>query len=383
MKDRKVNVLHLTEFFLTKTMTFVYEIVNNRYVNNYVATCIHRNLDLFPMEQSRLYVMHKYFPYLFFIVEFSYKFMNRPFTWTGRQFDKIIHDNEIEVIFAHFGTQGTFATSIKRRNPDLRFVVIFYGYDVYQLQHDPKYLSRIRDMNLYVDEVIAITDHMKRELVEMGLDERKISVVNLGVQIPLEVSARSIGSEGVKLLHISGFTEKKGALDIAKALIDLDGRHIGNPITAHFVGDGPEKEECIRLSQQLKHISVTFDGYKTSEDLDLLLRNADIFIHPSKTAKNGDMEGVPTVIKQAMSYGLPCVSTFHSGIPELIINRKNGILVNENSPTEIAAGIIELMEDKELYSTLSHEASRTIAKSFSLQDELFSITNILEGTHER
>ena len=150
-----------------------------------------------------------------------------------------------------------------------------------------------------------------------------------------------------------------------------------------FIGNGPELSGSVKLSKQLKYINVRFDGYKTAQELDLIFRRADIFIHPSKKSKNGDMEGVPTVIKQAMSYGLPCVSTYHSGIPELITNKKNGILVNENNPYQLSLAIRELMEDDLLFSKISREALLTIRDSYLLEDELKAINNILDGAYEK
>ena len=75
------------------------------------------------------------------------------------------------------------------------------------------------------------------------------------------------------------------------------------------------------------------------------LFNADVFIHPSVTAENGDKEGIPGAIVEAMASGLPVISTYHAGIPYIIENQQTGVLVNEWDVDALAEGILELAEN--------------------------------------
>ena len=75
---------------------------------------------------------------------------------------------------------------------------------------------------------------------------------------------------------------------------------------------------------------------------------ADLFCAPSLTSSNGDVEGIPNTIKEAMATGIPVLTTNHAGIPEIITNNKNGILVREND-TDHLAQALEFMLLTDIY----------------------------------
>src|SRR5690606_34820421 len=100
-----------------------------------------------------------------------------------------------------------------------------------------------------------------------------------------------------------------------------------------IVGDGEEKRKLrkmIRKSNLSSHIKLK--GHVAHNELTKLLRRADIFCLPSVTTKDGNQEGIPNSIKEAMATGLPIVSTKHGGIPELVEHEKEGLLVKERAP---------------------------------------------------
>ena len=97
--------------------------------------------------------------------------------------------------------------------------------------------------------------------------------------------------------------------------------------------DGMMREHIARAGLE---DMVTMPGFKPQEEIRQALSEADIFLLPSKTAADGDMEGIPVALMEAMAVGLPVVSTYHSGIPELIQNNVSGWLVSENDADELA-----------------------------------------------
>ena len=98
-----------------------------------------------------------------------------------------------------------------------------------------------------------------------------------------------------------------------------------------------------------------------------LMYSADVFLHHSVTASNGDEEGIPTVIMEAMATGLPVISTFHSGIPELITNNYDGFLVEEGNVNTYTETLISLAN---LSNEIGVRARKKIVEDFNFNKEM-------------
>ena len=98
-----------------------------------------------------------------------------------------------------------------------------------------------------------------------------------------------------------------------------------------------------KLVKELKiENSVVFKGHLTQLEIIKELEKSDVFVHHSVTAKNGDQEGIPNAILEAMSMEMPILSTNHSGIPEAVIHNENGLLSNENDIKTLSNQMIEI-----------------------------------------
>ena len=125
-----------------------------------------------------------------------------------------------------------------------------------------------------------------------------------------------------------------------------------------IVGSGSEKNKIEKhiAENQIGYISVQNPvKYASNEHLKYLL-DSDVFIHPSITDLKGNKEGIPGAIVEAMSMGLPVISTYHAGIPEIIKHLQTGFLVNENDIDALANAIVTLAEQPDLRKNLSQNA---------------------------
>jgi len=130
----------------------------------------------------------------------------------------------------------------------------------------------------------------------------------------------------VRILSVGRAVEKKGYTNLLKALAALQ-----NNLNWHFthVGGGPLTQKLEQLADKLGiNNNITWLGPQTQEAVILEYKKADIFVLPSVVARNGDRDGLPNVLMEAQSIGLPCVSTNISAIPELIDHEKTGLLVS-------------------------------------------------------
>lgn len=100
------------------------------------------------------------------------------------------------------------------------------------------------------------------------------------------------------------------------------------------------------------------------------MTNADIFCAASLEAANGDVEGIPNTLKEAMAIGVPVISTNHAGIPELITHNKEGVLVQENNVDELADALEFMLTNREIWETYTVSARQKVEQNFNLVHQL-------------
>jgi glycosyltransferase involved in cell wall biosynthesis len=177
---------------------------------------------------------------------------------------------------------------------------------------------------------------MKKHVADkLGLKKIKGKILYYGTDTEFfkPDTDRNIKNEEIIFLQISSFTEKKGHEYTIKAFHKYLQLGSKNSIKAKMIlaGDGSLRQSAIYLVEQLKiSDKVSFPGIVTKFGARELMMEANIFVHHSITSLTvGDMEGIPNAIMEAMAMELPILSTFHSGIPELVENNLNGYLVEE------------------------------------------------------
>jgi glycosyltransferase involved in cell wall biosynthesis len=202
--------------------------------------------------------------------------------------------------------------------------------------------------------------------------------VHLGINLPevvdkerISISDKVRKREKLVFFQASNFVEKKGHEFTINAF-EMFLRIYPNAELI-FEGSGelllPIKELVKNLDIEPK---VRFLGHLSSESVLDFMANADIFLHHSITASNGDQESIPTVIMEAMSCGLPVISTFHSGIPELIQSGTDGILVEERNVDKYYEAMVGLLADDGL---ITLNAKNKVNKYFSLPKNLSTIVD--------
>ena len=149
------------------------------------------------------------------------------------------------------------------------------------------------------------------------------------------------------------------------------------PAVYHVIGDGPLHDELRGLIERLGITAhVQLHGAKSNDDVLLLLDSADVLLAPSVTATNGEAEGIPNAVKEAMATGLPVIATRHSGIPELVEDGVSGYLVPERDAAALAERLTYLNEHSELWRDMGRRGREKIEREFdtrSLNDTLVKL----------
>jgi colanic acid/amylovoran biosynthesis glycosyltransferase len=237
----------------------------------------------------------------------------------------------------------------------------FLGVDASACLKDPFYRDKLKRSTFAA--IFVNSEDMKKRLTPFLPQETKCYVAYCG--IPLEkfiFRQRHTVPRGALFLQVSRLDKKKGIAVTLKAFSRYLKQTDPN---ARLVigGDGPLKDELLNLSTSLGlNQNVTFLGAIRYQKYIELLQAADVFMHPSITADDGDMEGLPTAICEAMACGLPVIATRHSGIPEIIDDLENGFLAEENDVDGLYERMVQLWNVD--LSAISLNARRKIELKF-------------------
>ena len=214
----------------------------------------------------------------------------------------------------------------------------------------------------------------------LGIPEQKIQVIHCGVKLnPDSRHRKKHSGEKIRLGCLGRFVEKKGIdllLEAAKIVKDK-----GYDIKLDIAGYGPleERYKTYVRDHGLKGC-VSFPGKLTHKDVFRWLENIDLFVLPCRRDNNGDVDGIPVVLMEAMANGVPVISSKLSGITELIDDGISGLLVEPDDSDSIAIRIIDLIENGDLFETLQKNAYKKIDSDFTLSKCAMDIGNIIRGT---
>jgi len=271
---------------------------------------------------------------------------------------------DFDVIYCHFGHIAERARKLRSvgffGGP---LVAVFHALDVTVLVEGAHTYAR-----LFQDaaRLLPISHHWQKRLIELGAPASKVEVRHMGVDCSaLAYRPRSLTPDRpVSIVSVGRLVEKKGFAYAIRALARAE-KSLGRQLDYHLVGDGPLREELEQLARAEGVAErVTFHGARRSDEVVGLLARANILMAPSVTASNGDMEGIPMVLMEAMAQGLPVISTAHSGIPELVRHGESGVLVPERDADALAAAVTDLVRTPERWPSLLSHARRTVEAEF-------------------
>jgi len=171
-----------------------------------------------------------------------------------------------------------------------------------------------------------------------------------------------------RLLQAGRLIEKKGLKTALRAFAKFRREFASAKLT--IAGEGPQLAELQSLTRQLQIASsVDFAGFVSQEKLRGLFYSSHLFLHPSETGFDGNQEGVPNSMLEAMSTGLPVFATRHGGIPEAVEENVGGILVEEGDYESLADALLDCTKDSARLAAMGRAASESITKNFSQAEQ--------------
>jgi glycosyltransferase involved in cell wall biosynthesis len=280
--------------------------------------------------------------------------------------DELLDEPEVRHIHAHFAHGATTVAWVASMVTGLPFSFTGHAKDIYTPSLNPGGLlpRKLRAARFAVTCTETNVAHLR------GLEpSAKVHRVYHGLNAELtrlldaEPPARPDAAT-LRILSVGRFVPKKGFDVLVEACALL--RHDGVDLAATIVGEPGEHEETIRRLVDELGLSgvVELAGPMTQQQLRGEYERANAFCLPCRVLSSGDRDGIPNVLVEAMACSLPVVTTAVSGIPELVENGANGLLIEPDDPAAVAAALRRLHDDPELSRRLGTAGRETVQHRF-------------------
>lgn len=263
------------------------------------------------------------------------------------------HKQNYDIIHCHFGPVGLQLVKLRQIGViQGKILTTFHGYDItrYLKEEGEQVYNWLFNFG---ELLLPISELWKKRLIEIGCTDKKLVVHRMGIDCQkFAFAKRELRPNGqVNLVSVARLVEKKGVEYSIRAVAKLVNSNLNVKYT--IVGDGPLKEELQSLIQKLgiSHI-VELLGSQDQEKVIEIIKDSDIFLAPSVISKSGDQEGIPVASMETMAMGLPVVSTYHSGIPELVKDGVSGFLVPERDVDLLSEKLTYLVKHPEIWSSM-------------------------------
>jgi glycosyltransferase involved in cell wall biosynthesis len=190
-------------------------------------------------------------------------------------------------------------------------------------------------------------------------------------------NAAGTGTPGPLILSVGRLVEKKGFPDLFEAFRRL--KEAGFAFNAAIYGDGPLRAElAAQIQESGLDGQVTLAGPRMQQELLPLFQISTMFALTPSLPADGDRDGIPNVLVEAMACGLPVVSTAVAGIPELVIHETNGLLFQPHDVEGIAAGLAALLRDEDQRKQMGEAARQTVLDRFDLKAGACQMAGLLQ-----
>jgi colanic acid/amylovoran biosynthesis glycosyltransferase len=277
---------------------------------------------------------------------------------------------ERRVWLAHYGRWGRFACALRElgliKGP---IATVFHGKDM-SAYLDKRRGGAYKHLFARGDLFLPISEFWRDKLITLGAPADKIMVHRMGVDTTrfVETPRTLKVGEAVRFIGVGRMVEKKGFDDALAAFAKMRSASDAPAATLTLIGDGPLRGALQRQAAQLGFgDAVRFTGLLPHAKVEEMLREAHVFVLPSRTSRSGDMEGIPVALMEAMAQGLPVLATRHSGTPELVEHEVSGLLCAEGDREALAANMLEFAKSPDRWASMGAAGAAKVRRDFDLK----------------
>lgn len=292
---------------------------------------------------------------------------------------QVLETESIRHLHAHFCHGATTITMLASRMCGVPFSFTAHAKDIYQQDLNPgdllpRKLKRARF-------AVTCTGANKTHLDRLRAPDTPLHAIYHGLDLSLFVPSASQPEpqSAPLILSVGRMVEKKGFTYLVEACRIL--RDQGWQFQCRIVG-GIDKYTA-QIKRRIEELNladtVTLHHAVTQEELKEIYARSTLFALPCQVIENGDRDGIPNVLVEAMAMQMPVVSTNISGIPELIEDHINGLLIPQKDAAALAAAIAELLSDPALCQQLGRAARETVCREFDSQTNIQTLRALFDG----
>ncbi|MBG9790793.1 glycosyltransferase [Brevibacillus laterosporus] len=348
------RVLLYRRIYLPRSETFIYEqLIGHTQVEPLVVTRSKPiNVDQFPHQS--IYVKKKF-----------------------RNLHHWVKKKQIKVLHARFGTGGLELLPVAKRSK-LPLLVSFHGTDVSRRPNvDPEYRRQLKKLFGRGSAFTVVSKHMKKKVIKLGCPKQKITLLRSGIDLQKFTyqAMEPVWNNAYGFLSVGRLVEKKGMDTLIRAFRYV--HKVYPKATLTIVGEGDQKKKLEKLIKRYKlQNCVILKGGVSHLKVAEELARCHVFVLACKTAKDGNQEGIPNVLMEAMATGRPVISTSHAGIPELVEHGVSGLLAPEKSPRTFAEMMIRMIKEEQRWTEYTLNARVKVEKQHDIKKQRKLLENV-------
>jgi len=290
-----------------------------------------------------------------------------------------LRSDGIEHVHAHWASYPALVAWIVRRVAGIPFSVTAHAHDIFL--PNPMLAEKVRASVFFA----TISEFNRALLIQAcgaGALE-KIRLIRCGIPLrdfPFGGPPAPAGDEPAHVVSVGRLVDYKGFDVLIRACRLL--RDHGTTLRLTIVGDGPERARLESLVKEQNAAGyVTFAGSRRQEEVRGILRNADLFALACVKGRDGQQDGIPIVLMEAMALGIPVVSTKLSGIPELVKDGRTGLLAGPGDAQHMATAMGRLIQDTALAASLRRDARTWVEIEFDQDRWVALLARAIAGAH--
>lgn len=302
------------------------------------------------------------------------KVFYKDFIRAGAIAGQVLRSSNIQHLHAHFCHGATTMALFVSHLTGIPFSFTAHAKDIYLPKLNPGDLLQYKLERTQF--VATCTDANRQYLQTLAPASVPIHTIYHGLDTNVFVPANTPEGDLPLILSIGRFVEKKGFAFLVRACRILKDR--GHTFRCQIIGEPDEDSEPIQnLIEELQlEDLISIGAGRTQDELRALYKQATVFALPCQIVKNGDRDGIPNVLAEAMAMGVPVVTTHISGIPELITHEVDGLLVPQQDSVALAQGLEDVLSNQALRTRLGKAGRERICDIFDSKVNTVSLKTL-------